>query len=367
MKLLICTSEYPPRCSGIGNVAYNVVEQLKKRGIECTVCSPTGPDIILGNDKIIKYIGFFGLLYYWFRVSLYFHKNAGYDVAWLHSPYFILNNPFPKNLVTIHTTYFGMSRSNAGNTLFLKTYNKTVSIIEQYCLRKIRKTTSFSGVSKAVCEELVQIGIPPKHISYIPNGVNITKFHPADNKIAMRKIFGIPEDEIALLSIGRLTPQKQPITLVDIFSNLQKRLPKVVLFISGKGELRNSLRDHGEKMHIKNIRFLGYIPDKEIPNLYAASDFFIMTSKYEGMPLTLLEAMASGLPCIVSDIPHLEIVKDANCGTIVHFDDIKNATDNIADYLQGNQSDHSNNARNYAINMLAWEIIAQRYYDALNS
>ena len=53
MKILICTSEYYPQGSGIANVAYNVVEKLKKKGITCEVCSPVGPDIKLGSE--IKY------------------------------------------------------------------------------------------------------------------------------------------------------------------------------------------------------------------------------------------------------------------------------------------------------------------------
>ncbi|MDP3012641.1 MAG: hypothetical protein Q8M92_00270, partial [Candidatus Subteraquimicrobiales bacterium] len=63
MKLLICASEYPLDYSaGVGNVAYNVVEQLKKKGIDCIVCSPNG-DIKLGNSRMIERFGIIGLLY----------------------------------------------------------------------------------------------------------------------------------------------------------------------------------------------------------------------------------------------------------------------------------------------------------------
>jgi len=54
MKLLVCTTEYFPHGAGIANVVYNVVEHLKEQGVECTVCSPTGPDIILGSQRLIK-------------------------------------------------------------------------------------------------------------------------------------------------------------------------------------------------------------------------------------------------------------------------------------------------------------------------
>ena len=88
MKLLVCTQEYPPRySSGIGNVAYNVVEQLQKMGVHCTVCSPTGPSITLGSCSMIQRYGILGLLYYWQQVAKYFKERTDdYDVAWLHNP-----------------------------------------------------------------------------------------------------------------------------------------------------------------------------------------------------------------------------------------------------------------------------------------
>ena len=363
MKILVCSSEYPPYGSGIGNVVCNVIVQFRKKGIECTICSPSGPDIHLGSHELINKFGFLGLLYYWYQVTLFFNKKNAYDVVWLHNPYFIFSNPFSRCLITIHTTYYGLSHYHVGNTFFLRTYNKIISLLERYCLGKICKTTAYTVVSQTVCEELEQVGIPKECISYIPNGVDIKKFRPSESKQELRKKFRIPEDEIVLLSIGRLTPQKQPFVLVDTFSIIEKRIGNVALYISGKGELFHSIKDHVKKMHVHKIHFLGYINDEDIPYLYACCDYFIITSKYEGLPLTLIEAMASGLPCIVSDIPHLQIVRDADCGLIVRFEDVEEASDQIYTYLTGIHQDHSNNARNYAADTLNLEIIAQKYYE----
>ncbi len=78
--------------------------------------------------------------------------------------------------------------------------------------------------------------------------------------------------------------------------------------------------------------------------------------------MTLSEAMASGLPCIVSDIPNLRLVEDAKCGIVVDFNNGEKAAQGIINYCLGeDNSDHSRNAREYALNNLDWTIIAGRY------
>ena len=208
MKLLVCASEYPPNCSaGIGNVAYNVIEQLKKMEIECTVCSPTG-DIKLGSSRIIERFGIIGLLYYWHQVGRYFKEND-FDIVWLNNPLF-LKNPFKNSLVTVHTTYLGCSKE-----LKPRIYYKNVSKIEKICLKKIKKAR-FTAVNPQVCKELEEIGIKRERITYIPNGVNTRQFKPSNNKKELRREIGIPEDDLIILSLGRLTEAKQPQKLIDI-------------------------------------------------------------------------------------------------------------------------------------------------------
>jgi len=360
MNLLVCTTEYFPHGGGIANVAYNVVEQLKGKGVECTVCSPTGPDIKIGSQSLIQKTGIGGMLDYWYQVSLHFENN-NYDVVWLQNPFIFNGNPFRRCLVTMHSTYYGSSTRGIGNLPF-HLYKTMVAHVEHHCLTRMPRNTLFTGVGQPVCEELEKIGIAKDRISYVPNGVDTKRFRPSFNKKLIRNRLGIPEDDLILLSVGRLTPAKQPSTMIEVFSHLEKELDGVTLCIAGKGELFEATRNLAEKKGLRKVIFLGHVDhDRELPDLYACSDYYIMTSKYEGTPLTLLEAMASGLPCIVSDIPNLGIVRDTDCGIILNFGDVSSASDQILDYISNGHPNHSQNARRYALEQLDWHLISEQY------
>lgn len=362
MRLLICATEYYPYGSGIANVAYNVVEHLKEQGVECIVCSPTGPDIKLGNPKLIEKTGILGMLHYWRQVSQHLKRN-NYDALWLHNPFITSGGKLKNCLVTMHSTYYGESLHQVGTTLLLRTYRRSVSRLERHCLVRMNEDALFTGVGKPVCEELKTIGIERERITYIPNGVDVEKFHPSPHKRLLRKKVGISEKDIVLLSVGRLTQHKRPDIMIEVFSHLEKEVSNITLCIAGRGELLNEMKDLATKKGLHKVLFLGHVDNQYLPDLYACSDYYIMTSKYEGLPLTLLEAMASGLPCIVSDIPNLEIVKDADCGIAVNFDKMDEAQKQINSYLSEEHMNHEENARSYAEKTLDWSIIAEKYLE----
>ena len=153
MKILVCVSEYPPRASGIGNLAYHMVEEFTRMGHNCIVCSPSGPDIRLGSHSLIQRFGALGIMYFWQRVSRYFRNKQGWDATWLHSPLFLGKCPFTGAIITVHTTYQGfraMTRE-LGGSLFLKTYYALMEPLERFCLGHIvNGGHCFTGVSPHV-------------------------------------------------------------------------------------------------------------------------------------------------------------------------------------------------------------------------
>lgn len=359
MKILVCASEYYPHGSGIANVAYNIVEQLKKMDVECTICSPTGPDIEI---KSLKRCGRLSLIHFWYKVGKYFkNRTDDYDVIWLHYPLFLGNVPFRKCLITVHSTAYGFMEEGVSP----KFYYILSYILEKICLNRFGNESRFTGVSSKTCQELETILSRNQSVTCILNGVDTTVFKPVTDKEESRKKFGIPLNSKVILSVGRLVDHKMPFLMLDTFNEIQKISDKYTLVIAGKGKLFEPLKEYVEKNNIKNVLFLGFVPDSDLPSLYACSDYFIIASKYEGGEpvLTVAEAMASGLPCLVSNIPNFQIVEKANCGIIVDFNDVELAAERIMDYFNNDHSHKSINARMCATEYLDWKNLAKRYFE----
>jgi len=266
-------------------------------------------------------------------------------------------------LITIDSTAYGKV-THKMYPLPLHVYYKISFQIEKYCLRKVSKDRAkFTALTPQGVEELKGVGIGTEDIVCISNGADTERFKPSNKKKELRRRFNLPEDGRILLSLGRLAEVKQPYKLIELFSLVEKGLRNVTLVVAGSGELAQKTRQLASDKGLKRIRFLGHVDyQDEVPDLYVCCDYYIMTSKYEGLPLTLLEAMSSGLPCIVSDIPPLRsMVEKAKCGIIVDFNDGEEAARQIVNYLGRDNSEHSQNARAYAIKNLTWEIIAQQY------
>ena len=157
------------------------------------------------------------------------------------------------------------------------------------------------GVSDKVTEVLqTSTRIPHQRIVTIPNGVDGERFQPRHDQRELRQQLQLPLERPIAISIGRMTRQKGYIYLLEALTRIPAETRPLVL-LTGDGPDRHDLERKASELHLdEDVRFLGNRTD--IPTLLAAADCFVMASLWEGLPLVLLEAMASGLPAVVTAV-----------------------------------------------------------------
>lgn len=146
-----------------------------------------------------------------------------------------------------------------------------------------------------------------KEVIILNNAIDTRKFRfNAEIRKNKRLEFHFDEKEIVLGNIGRLTTQKNQQFLIKIFSLFHEKYPNSKLLIIGDGEHKNMLLKTGRTLGVdQSIIFAGI--RKDIPELLQAMDVFVFPSLYEGLPVTVVEAQATGLPCLISNTVTTEV------------------------------------------------------------
>lgn len=121
------------------------------------------------------------------------------------------------------------------------------------------------------------------------------------NRAAVRARYGVPSDLPLIIYSGKLVQNKRPVDLLEAFCRLQNAGVKAGLVLVGAGDEREALERYVSKHHLRHVYFLGFCNQSEMPALYSMSDIFALPSKRDQSPLSVLEAMACGLPCVVSE------------------------------------------------------------------
>ena len=216
-------------------------------------------------------------------------------------------------------------------------------------------------VSKGVADFSSNVaGLNPAKLVVIPNSVDAKLFSTATPTDMTQ--FGIPTGSPILISIGRLERQKGFDVLLEAVSLLMPFSENTYVVIVGDGLDLNGLREHAEENNLTNrVRFLGRRDD--VPNLLTASTAFILSSRWEGMPNVVLEAMAAGLPVIATRVEGVsELIRDGINGLTVAPDQPTELANAILQILS--QPDFRRNAGLNSQAIVAKEFTIQRTTEA---
>jgi glycosyltransferase involved in cell wall biosynthesis len=149
-----------------------------------------------------------------------------------------------------------------------------------------------------------RLRVKPTRQSVIPNAVDTEVFRPASRQemCAWRSKHGIPPNAVVIGTLGRFSYQKDPLTLYRAFELLARQRPNVYLAHIGTGELARDCEEWiGQSGLSSRVLRIEYSPEPS--EFYRAIDAFVLSSRYEGLSIAVLEALATNLPLVLTDVP----------------------------------------------------------------
>ncbi len=240
-----------------------------------------------------------------------------FDLIHLHGAVSLV----PCDINTVHLCHTACEKEVPYNIktlrgLYFKIYRKINSLLEMY---SFKRSKILIAVSQKVKKELVKyLHIPENRVRVILNGIEKEEFKEKEEKDReeLIKHYKIDKKNLILIYMGDTTqPEKNFKVLIEVMKKLEGK--PVSLFVLGKVKKSNYPK-LVEKLKIKNIYFLGF--QKDVSLYLRGSDIFLFPSLYDSFGLSVLEAMASGTPPLLSDKNYCgvaEIIKNGENGIII--------------------------------------------------
>jgi glycosyltransferase involved in cell wall biosynthesis len=172
-----------------------------------------------------------------------------------------------------------------------------------------------------VCQETqaqaLATGVPPERVTLIPNGIDARRFTPDRNGAGFRDSIGVPSNAPLVGFVGRLSPEKGPDRFLLAAERIRQARPDVHFAIVGEGPMAEELEAQIERGGLQACVHLA-AARHEMEHVYPAFDLLLQTSRSEGMPLVLLEAMACAVPVVAVAIGGVaEVVEHGATGWLV--------------------------------------------------
>ena len=185
--------------------------------------------------------------------------------------------------------------------------------------RALQMTTAFHANTTAERDDLINQGACSERIVIVPNGVDVSHKSPAADREEARAKWTLPKDAVIMLYLGQIVEFKGIDLAIRAFAQVAKEHPRAHFLIVGpdrgfEGTARRLVKDLGIE---SRVRFAGTADDHMKTQAYAASDFFVLTSHTEGLPMAVLEAAQAGLACLVTQGCRIPEVADNQAGFVV--------------------------------------------------
>ncbi len=204
----------------------------------------------------------------------------------------------------------------------------------------LRTGGCFTSVSHSGDRQLrEQTRVPANRITVIPNGIDLNVYERRDSDERRRRRAGLGWDDATFVvgTVGALTPVKGQASLISAVARITRVVDNVRLLIVGDGPLRESLtRQANEEGIGERVTFTG--PRDDIPDLLACMDAYVCSSVSEGMSNSLLEALASGIPTVATDVgDNALVVRDGIDGRIIASDSSKSIAVELASLARSSE------------------------------
>jgi len=171
-------------------------------------------------------------------------------------------------------------------------------LVERACLARASRIHVLSDFSAGLVRRLYWIS--SRRVVKIPAGVDLERFRPPRDRMALRRELGLPAGGPLLFTLRNLEPRMGLDNLIRAMDTLRRRVPDVLLLIGGAGSQRSELEAQAASLRLQeHVRFLGFVPDVDLPRYYGAADAFVLpTRALEGFGLVTVEALACGTPVL---------------------------------------------------------------------
>ncbi|MFB8790589.1 MAG: glycosyltransferase family 4 protein, partial [Potamolinea sp.] len=211
--------------------------------------------------------------------------------------------------------------------------------------------------------------VPWSKIHLIPGGVDLIRFQPNLSRQEARTQLKWPQDRAILFTPRRLVKRMGIDKLLNALAKIKPKIPDVWLAIAGQGPLKTSLEEQATALGLKEqVKFLGFLPDEQLPLAYQAADLSVMPSQsLEGFGLVLLESLACGTPAMCTPVGGMpEILEPFSPALITDSTEDIDIAQRLEELLTGKVQMPSRNAcREYVATNFDWHKIAQQVRQVL--